>query len=402
MLGYKEKILKTYPRFGSRLNLRHFSCTSEPSALRLIRLMAILLGIMACASCASFAQDKQESAPKLQRLLVDGDQRRNGTFDASLEYGDDNIGWMAYSSIEIPKFVETHIAKSTNHGKTWAFVTKPNTSNEVKLEVKGKKANGVWRFETPSLLLDPTDKPDRRWKLFTNRYLVIEPFEATDRRMSDGTIEVQYSASPDKGWSKPVCVAGPSKNCRINIANADPSLNNIKFMTEPGTIVVNDVIYMSLDVGNTENGMGDWEHYRVILLASKDHGKNWRYVGTLLDHNDAMRFKYLVFTGTSLVREKGKLYLFATPSGATHKAHHDHDGTMVMELSDITQARVARDDRGTPIVVKRINITKQSGGLADYDEQNTTGGIVFPQFTLFGIPEVFQIWNTGETISGSR
>jgi len=375
---------------------------AKPSTFRFIGFIAILFGVAICeTSCGPALHDKHNSAPEFQRLIVDRDVRRNGIFDVSLEYGDDGIGWMAYSSIEIPKFVETHIAKSVDHGKTWNFVGKPNTSNEFKLMVNNKSVDSVWRHETPSLLFDPTDKPDRRWKLFTNRYLVVEPFEPTDRHMSDGTIEMQYSPSPDKGWSEPVCVVGPSKDCRIHIALADPSLADVKFMTEPGTIVENGVIYMSLDVGTTENGMGNWEHYRVILLASKDHGENWRYVGTLLDHNDAMRFKYLVFTGTSLVREKGKLYLFATPSGATHKERQDHDGTMVMELADITQAKVARDNMGTPIVVKRIDVDKQSGGLADYDEQNTAGGIVFPQFTFFGIPEMFQIWNTGMTITDS-
>lgn len=395
--------MKTSLFCDSRLGLRSLIHIGKPSSLRLLGFMAILFGTVACAvSSSQVERGGQESAPKFQRLHVDGDQRRNGIFDASLEYGDDGIGWMAYSSIEIPKFVETHIAKSADRGKTWTFVTKPNTSDEAKVDVMGKLAEGVWRYETPSLLFDPADKPNRRWKLFTNHYPAVKPFGPTDRRMSDGTIEMQYATSPGSGWSKPTCVVGPFAGCRFNIAKADPSLADVKFMTEPSTIMEKGVIYMSLDVGTTESGMGDWEHYRVILLASKDHGKNWRHVGILLDHNDAMRFKYLVFTGTSLVREKGKLFLFATPSGATHKARRDHDGTMIMELADITQAKVARDDGGTPIVVKRINVDKQSGGLADFDEQNTAGGIVLPQFTLLGLPEIFQIWNTGETISGSK
>ena len=368
----------------------------KPCTLRFIGFTAILLAVAVCETACTHVP---AVGPEFQRLKVGGDDERNGIFDPSLEYGDNGVGWMAYSSIDIPKFIETHIAKSIDHGMTWNYVAKANTSNEAKMMVNNKSVGGVWRHETPSLLFDPADKPDRRWKLFTNLYPCVEPFEPTSRLMSSGVIEVQYSASPDSGWSQPVCMVGPSKGCRINLASASPSLADVKFMTEPGVIVENGVIYMSLDVGATESGMGDWEHYRVILLASKDHGENWRYVGTLLDHNDAMRFKYLVFTGTSLVREKGKLYLFATPSGATFKDSHDHDGTMIMELADIAQAKVARDQMGTPIVVKRIDVTKQSGGLADYDEQNTAGGIVFPQFTLFGIPQVFQIWNTGLSIT---
>ena len=162
----------------------------------------ILLGMVVCGGCAAQEEGKQDDAPQFQRLQVDGDESPNGIFDVSLKYSDDGIGWMAYSSIEIPKFVETHIAKSTDHGKTWVFSTKPNTSSEVTFEINGKSTSGVWRYETPSLLFDPTDKTNRRWKLFTNRYPVIAPFDPTDRRMSDGTIEVQYSPDFDTKLSK--------------------------------------------------------------------------------------------------------------------------------------------------------------------------------------------------------
>lgn len=368
---------------------------TKPNSLRSIGFITILLGLIFCeTSCSRGVHEQTNRSPEFQRLNVEGDERHNGIFDASVEYSDNGIGWLSYSSITIPKFVETHIAKSVDHGNSWSFVTKANTSHETKLELKNKTVDAVWRYETPSLLFDPADKPDRRWKLFTNRYPVVEPFEETDRLMVKGSIEVQYSSSPDRQWSKPVCVIGPATGCGINLASSDPALADVKFMTELGTVIENGVIYMSMDVGTTENGLGEWERYRVVLFASNDHGSNWHYVGTLLDHKDAMRFNYLVFTGTSLVRENGKLYLFATPSGATNKDNRGHDGTMIMELADISHAQVARDKMGRPIIVKRIEVEKQSGGLADYDEQNTAGGIVMPQFTFFGIPEVFQIWNT--------
>lgn len=334
-------------------------------------------------------------------MRVGGDERRNGIFDPSVEYGDDGIGWLAYSSIDIPKFIETHIAKSIDHGATWSYVRAANTSAENSAKEKDESATGVWRFETPSLLFDPADKPARRWKLFTNRYSISEPFKPADRHMSTGTIDVQYSATPDGEWSRPTCIVGTAAHCRIDVARTAPALAEVKFTTEPGTIVEKGVIYMSLDAGTTDSGMGEWENYRVILLASSDHGEKWHYVGTLLDHSDAMRFDYLVFTGTSLVREKGKLYLMATPSGSTKKSSQDHDGTMVMEIADIAGAKLMRDDAGKPIVIKRLEVEKQSGGLADYDEQNTAGGIIFPQFTIFGVPEFFQIWNSGQTISDS-
>lgn len=366
-------------------------------------MLAILAATIVCAcsdGCAAQTQSSRQRSPKLQPLQVRGEQIRNGIFDAALEYGGDGTGWMAYSSIEIPRFVETHIAKSLDHGATWTFVSKPNSAAEAKFEDQGGAVKAVWRYETPCLLFDPTDKVERRWKLFTNRYPVLEPYNPTDRRMSDGTIDVQYATTADGSWSEPIKLIGLKGQCRFDLAKADRSLADVRALTEPGVIMLGGVIYMSLDVGSSANGLGNWEGYRVILLASPDHGETWRYVGTLLDHKDAMRFQYLVFTGTSLVREQGKLYLLATPSGATNKERHDHDGTMIMALEDIKSAKVARDAAGTPIVVKRIKVNKQSGGLADYDEQNTAGGIVLSQLSLWEHP-LFQLWNTGETVSGT-
>lgn len=381
----------------------------KTSYLNIVRLLGftIISAIVLTALPASAADEasKKASTPKLKQLKVGGGQRHNGIFDASVEYGDDGIGWLAYSSINIPKFVEVHLAKSTDKGKTWSFVAPANTSKEgsvkskSKGKSKGKSTAGVWRYETPSLLFDPSDKPERRWKLYSNRYFTADPFKPVDRHLSSGTISVQHASSPDGTWSKPECVVGNGKTCKLKISTADASLANAKSVTEPGTILEKGVIYMSLDTSTTKNGLGEWENYRVVLLASKDHGESWRYVGNLLDHKDAMKFKYLVFTGTSLVREQGKLYLMATPSGATHKKRQDHDGTMVIEIANLAKAKIVRDEKGVPVVVKRIEVEKQSGGLADYDEQNTGGGIVFPQFTLFGVPEVFQVYSTGQSIA---
>jgi hypothetical protein len=171
--------------------------------------------------------------------------------------------------------------------------------------------------------------------------------------------------------------------------------------TEPGAVYHNGVIYLSMDAGAVGHGLGDWKNYRIIMLASSDHGKTWRYVGTLLDHKDAMKFGYLVFTGTSLVKNKGKLYVMATPSGATKKSQKGHDGTMVIEIADIKRAKIKREKNGKPVVTKRLELPGGgSGGLADYDEKNTAGGVVLSTVGLFDFPEVFRIHQTGEGITG--
>ena len=35
---------------------------------------------------------------------------------------------------------------------------------------------------------------------------------------------------------------------------------------------------------------------KIILLSSKDHGKTWKYIDTLIDCNDAKNSGYLTYT----------------------------------------------------------------------------------------------------------
>lgn len=360
--------------------------------------LLIVLALYAGLAMAKKDKDKDKDAPAddaFERLTVVGDELKSGIFDVSMEYDDAGTGWLAYSWIEIPKFVETHLAKSTNHGQTWEFVGVLEKSATSNIEENGKRVKGAWREETPCLLFDPSDAPERRWKLFTNRYFVAKPYKPLDRRMSDGTINMRYASSPDATWSAPVCVVGRQSDCLLDLPRADASLADVRMNTEPGAIVEKGVIYLTMDAATTDAGLGDWANYRVILLSSRDHGRSWKYVTTILSAKDAEQFGYRVFTGTSLVRDKGQIYLFATPSGAYKGKNQGHDGLMAMRVTDIARGRLERDKSGAPKVVMRIMPNRTNGGLADYDEQNTGGGILMPQMSLRNLPKVFQTFDTG-------
>ena len=359
--------------------------------------MVLVLGLGAGACNLVFSKP---NAVKPVPIKLSGGEAKNGRFDVSLEYGPDGVGWLAYSRVQIPKFIDTHIAKSTDNGRTWKYVTSVGKSKEGKLKIRGKSEKGVWRDETPCLLYDPKDIPDRRWKLFTNRYFTIAPYKPKNRLLGDGTIEVRYASTPAGPWSRSECVVGNRNDCKIRMRHAHPDLDDVKMNTEPGAVYHDGVIYLTMDAGTVGYGLGDWRNYRIILLASSDHGKTWRYVGTLLDHKDSKEFGYLVFTGTSLVKSNGKLYVLATPSGSTRKSRKGHDGTMMIEIADIKRAMVKRDKNGKPVVAKRLEISEGgSGGLADYDEKNTAGGVVFSTVGILGFPEVFRVHQTGKGIT---
>ena len=371
----------------------------------------LILFLMAANLSACKAQPTAKNSRELtstsgySKINIYNDATKNGIFDISVEYDSDGIGWMAYSRVSLPKFVETRIARSIDHGKTWKYVNTVNVSKHG-LQINGqKKHKGAWRYETPSLLYDPKDKLSRRWKLFSQKYLSIPPYKKGKSLFQHGWIEYKYASSPEGPWSKSVRLFGSKANkCKVDPNNLHRSLSKNVFYNEIGTISVNGVIYLSVDASTTPTGVGEWRKRKIVLFSSKDHGESWRYVDTLTDYDDAGGFGYLVLTGSSLVRDGNQLYLLTTPSGkkGLFAKNRSHDGTYVIEFDDISKAKLRRDKKGKLVVSKifKPEAGMHSGGLSDYDEQNTHGGILFSQLATEKKhhPEFFQVFSTGEKI----
>ena len=358
--------------------------------------MIFLLSISGCSTHASSIN----TYTNFSKIDISGDVQKNGIYDISIEYDNSGIGWMAYSRVELPKYVETHIAKSNDHGKTWDHVIRVNSS-----EHNSHNQQAIWRSETPTLLFDPTDAASRRWKLYSHRYPATPPYKKGSHLYADGWIEYKTANSPQGPWSKPIRLFGSrEKRCLVDLNNLHASLADISWYNEMGSIVVDGTIYLSLDASPTANGLGKWRKRRVILIASNDHGKSWSYVGNLTDYDDAAELGYLILTGSSLVAENNKIWLFVSPSGAKglFKKNKGHDGTVIIEVSDIKKAKLKRDKKGKLVVRKWIKPTLHSGGLSDYDEKNTTGGIIFSQINIqikSVTADFFQIFNTGKSIT---
>ena len=336
-----------------------------------------------------------------QKISILGEDPRNGLFDTSIEYGDDGVGWLAYSRVTLPEYVETHIAKSVDKGRTWRYVTAANRSTKGSLIVAGKKVKGIWRYETPTLVYDRSDIPARRWKIFVQRYLSTPPHKKKNSLFQHSQIQYRYAATPSGPWSKPICMFGKSKNnCRVNLNSLHPNWKGNKFYNELGSIVVNGVIYISLDASTTSSGLGEWKRRKIVLISSRNHGRNWKFAGILTNYNDANALGYLVLTGSSLVKENGRLFLLTTPSGRKgfFRKNRGHNGTLAVEFANISGAKLKRDKKGKLIFRKFIKPNLTSGGLSDYDEKNTAGGMLFSQINVKTPPEVFQIFNTKQWI----
>jgi hypothetical protein len=349
------------------------------------------------------------------KLAILGDKVQGGIYDPSIEYTPDGkTGWLAYSSVTgdfkpVGPYVHTHLARSDDHGRSWHFVTAVCPSVDGSLRRPGSDPlPGVWRYEVPSLCCDPTDR-GRQWKLFVHKYF----WTAKKDRMFDyGWIALRTAADPAGPWSEEVPLFGagqvvlfgvikvgrfprdPYHQTKVDLNALDPRLADAVAYSEPGTIVRDGTIYVSLSL------MKPTGPDRIVLLASKDHAATWRFVNTLVDSKDARALGYASLDGSSLAADRGKVFLLAVPGSRRLM----HDGTVALEFESLAEGRLKRNPDGSPHVAAYFApqpsiLSGLGAGQSDYDEHNTEGGLLMPQFNVRAYPEVFQIYQTGRRIA---
>lgn len=337
----------------------------------------------------------QTAAAPYQKIVISGEASGSGVYDASLEYtADGSTGYMAYSWVQIPQFVHTHLAQSPDHGQTWTYQQTINVSQGDTVTIAGTPTAGVWRHEVPALVHDPGD-PGKEWKLYWHRYFVVPPYGDSSRHFEYGWIAYKYAPAPGGPWSAeiPLFGAGPfplapySASVNLNTLHAD--LNAFLVYTEPGVLAKQGTLYLCLQ-GNTANP----DEQTLFLIASSDHGANWTYKGKLLTHADALHFGYQWFSAPSLVSVAGRDFLLAAPGQDASLTHH---GTYIFQFSNLSAGQLTRDSGGNLVAYGYVSpsISTFNAGESDYDENNYNGGIVMPQFDISvpASPE-FQLWNT--------
>ncbi|MBW2046204.1 MAG: hypothetical protein JRI96_15200 [Deltaproteobacteria bacterium] len=369
-----------------------------------------------------FSTRRKDVGP-YEKINIIGDRAPAGIYDPSVEYGEDGIGWMAYSGVTGGEnaCVDTHLAKTTNHGETWEFTSNINPGFDDSILEEGQIIEGRWRYEVASILYDPDD-PGREWKLFTHRFFTKPPYERDDRIFKHGWFAYKYASDPAGPWSDEIPLLGAGQfvtsyyNVKIDLNSLSPELEDIKFYSEPGTVYKDGVIYLSMEGyttfdcfgGTQEEQAENWLKHRTVLFASYDHGESWEYLGKLTGFSDSYAFGYLIFTASSLVEENGRQFLLLSPSGKLFPPFRDdgrrgggkaHDGTFIFEFEDIAEAKLKRAENGKLVTIKYIEPLIGTGGQSDYDEQNTYGGIVLAQENHRGWPYM-QIYNTKEKIVG--
>jgi hypothetical protein len=332
-----------------------------------------------------------------EKINITGETFNNvGVADPSIEYNN-GTGYMAYSSVTVPN-VNTHLAKSTDSGKTWEFVKKLNVAENDTITVDRKGIHGTWQNEVPTLLYDPDD-PGKEWKLFWHKYFSKEPHKKEDRLHSQGYIAYRYASDPEGEWSDEEIVFGMGNyaNEGTNLSALHPEMAEYKLFTEPGSLYKDGGIYLSLDAGLKTTDFGGVDKRKIILVRSKDHGRTWEYAGILAEGKDVLQHGYLMATASSLAEEQNRQFLLFAPAASLLSFNKLHDGFYVVEFDDIAQGKLKEKD-GKLVIHKRIAKILDAGGQADYDEENTCGGIIVLQENHQSVQDYFSLYSTREKI----
>jgi len=372
-------------------------------------------------------RDNLAEAKNYERITILGETAKGGVFDPSIEYGEDGrIGWMAYSAVEdFPKGVSTHIAKTSDHGKSWEKVLEVNISEEGVVEKDGVKIKGVWRNEVPTLVYDPQDPVSaRRWKLFWHKYFAVSPYIGPKHRLVEyGWIAYKYAPTPSGPWSEEIPLFGAGKFpkppffAKYNLNSFHPDLAKVVAYTEPAAFYWKGYLYLALQGLNVEfyaptSGKVKEPHLfpkgrvvsKIFLFASANHGESWKYIGVLLDENDAHSLGCAWLTAPSLADDSGKVFLLVSPS----LRQGFHNGTYIFEVEDIKKAYLRRDNKGKVVIYKYLPPSIEgNAGESDYDKYNTYGGVIMSQadlacLKLKGSAGLLQIFNTKIKIINKR
>lgn len=256
--------------------------------------------------------------------------------------------------------------------------------------------SGNWRIETPTLVYDAGDK-GREWKAYAYKY-----FWADDVPLARlyGFVVSSTAPSPKGPWSAeewvfsaradaPPAPYGQMIQKRLN--TLDPSLADVYFYARPSALAINDVMLMTLTAFVKGKDTAD----RVILLASVDHGKNWKYLGTPIRASDvaALAGGYTSLAGAGLIIEGDTVYLTVVPGNADAAAN----GTLLIPFADVLKAELRRTaDTGVPLVLKhipRVSIApnKIGGGFATYNDA-CDAGVITSEFS--GVTGRYELMNT--------
>lgn len=339
-------------------------------------------------------------APTYKRLVIEGETSASQsnpsiTFDAS------GTGWMVYSSVQDgdPKKLSVHLAKSTDSGKSWAFVKEIYAPEKTVIKREdGTELRGYFVNEMPEIANDRS-KPneDEDWSLYTYRIFVTDEGE---RKPEYSWVQLAYLTTPDSDIVEETALFGTEKypeppyEAAIDLNFFSTHLMATLYYDQPGGFFLGKdeegSLYLTL-VSQMDSGP-----YGIVLYGSGNGGYTWNIISVPLNWKDAQKFGYHVFSSADIAEENGKTYLLVTPQ----KENGLTDGVMVFQFADIRAGTLVVDQEGKPDLIRHIKpaealATGPLTGQGTYDEHSATGLILTQALDGEGH---FGLFSTGDTL----
>lgn len=355
------------------------------------------MDVSAEVTCAPLART---AIAGLGPMTVVGDTGSTlGVFDPSTYYPKDApAGVMSYSSVPSQEAIFTRIAVSSDKGSTWTYVADANAPSDVSGMCDGAMCTGRLISEVTAIVADPTDTPERRYKLFLHTYFVYPGTTPVKLRYDWGYIGLQTAPEPKGPWSRADKLLGwTSTMPSVSSEGALQKLTDIAELakcvafTEPSAIVTPTTIELAL--GCVE--VATPPTIRIVLLRSTDRAKTFSLVGTLLQPNDGACAGSSVpqVNAAHLFDVGGKPYLLASTAGTVPPGFTGYNGCAVYEIEDLVTARIRRKD-GAPVIARFIDPGGRFGGACSYAEGASANGYVIS--ALAGTsPIAFRMYATG-------
>ncbi|MBL1147807.1 MAG: hypothetical protein HND56_03280 [Pseudomonadota bacterium] len=320
--------------------------------------------------------------------------------------------WMAYAAItqkpeESHPRIDINLATSLAGGGRWAF--HHNVFESRKAVLHGPNGNvlendGMWRYETPSLVYDPEDK-GREWKIYAYRY--YWDGDVTSARRYSAIVYRYAENIALKNWSREHWLfsatqdqppAPYSEFVQLRLNELDPSLEKVLYYSQPSALYSKTagVLFMTLTVYMEEN-----KPDRIILLASTDHGASWGYLGAVLSTEDAPKLgKYTRVDSGYLFEQDENIYLMASFGDQKQ----EHQGTHIFKFADIAEAKLARDKKGRLKVMQYFkpigpeNLTPLGAGQSAYIPELYKSGLLMSHMQTDDTGPPFRIYRSNQMV----
>ena len=340
---------------------------------------AASLALLVAALAACVPQSQAQTTPRQPVALTPPGAGSLGVFDPSLASTGDGAVYMAFSAVDPPAYggrsaervVATYLARSGDGGGRWSVIG--GVVNPAVPVTLGPAAGGgmaTWHSEVPALLHDPFAPPAQRWKLLWHHYLV-----AGERRLFEhGWIGFRAAAVPEALAAAPEVKLfgalgydgvndvrnGPTRSPvagapRVPLHQRAPTLARCAAFTEPAMAATPSAVLLAMNCAEFIAGR---VAPKIVLLrcdrpCRMARPASWRYVGTLLDTDDADAFGANSFSAADFHVDGAVHHLIVSPT-SDRPFPDAYNGCIAFRFTDVERGRLLRDGADRPLPMQRV------------------------------------------------